>query len=558
MEPLDPAATPRGAVRDARTGRWSLWVWSPDTDEAHLVTGSRSAGNLRRTKMQRRGECWWAEVVDAHDGLLYHLEVDGATPVLDPYTHAVRRTEDGFRCVLRTRPWPSAPPLRRSMAEVPWYPVVYEMHVRGFGRTFQGARQQLRYLADLGVDVVELMPIHPFDDHGNYWGYMPLVWGAVHEPFAGEGNDAIDELAAFVAAAHELGIAVWVDVVFNHTGEGGGKAPATSWRALADDRAYRFTNARYTNDSGCGNDIDPGEPEIQRLVLTSLERYASVGIDGFRFDLASLLTRDGGGLARRIGDWSETRDVTLVAEAWDLAAYQVGDGFPDRRWAQWNDCFREDVRGFLRGEPGLVPSVMRRIAGSPDLFHGEAWHSVNFVTAHDGLTMHDLTVVTSDHHRSWDCGPEMRLQYLKNAFTILLLSAGPAMFVMGDEFARTQDGDPNPYDQDTPRSWVDWTRLVEWRDLHDYVRRLLALRRDHPIIEPTFYGVAGQPDTSHPSRALAWSTDGLIVMANMWWEPLNFRVERPGPWKVELASAPPRRHGRTITIAPRSVVVLSN
>ena len=151
----------------------------------------------------------------------------------------------------------------------------------------------------------------------------------------------------------------------------------------------------------------------------------------------------------------------------------------------------------------------------------------------------------------------MRMQYLKNAFTILLLSAGPAMFVMGDEFARTQHGDPNPYDQDTPKSWVDWTRLVEWRDLHDYVRRLLALRRDHPILEPTFSGVAGPPDTSHPSRSLAWSTDGLIVMANMWWEPLTFRVERPGPWKVELASAPPRRRGRSITIAPRSVVVLS-
>jgi isoamylase len=540
----------------------ALWVFADarDTVQAFLVTGSRSAGNQRRVKMQRKGECWWAELADAHDGMLYHLEVDGAAPVLDPYAHAVRRDEDGFRCVLRTRPWPTGTPVARRLSEVPWYPVVYEAHVRGFGRTFEGARQHLHYLADLGIDVIELMPIHPFDDRGNYWGYMPLVWGAVHEPFAGTGNDPIDELAAFVAAAHEHGIAVWVDVVFNHTGEDGAGSGASSWRALADDRAYRFSNARYTNDSGCGNDIDPSEPEIQRLVLTSLERYASVGIDGFRFDLASLLTRDGGGLVRRIGDWAESRDVTLVAEAWDLAAYQVGDGFPDRRWAQWNDRFREDVRGFLRGEPGLVPSVMRRIAGSPDLFHGDAWRSVNFVTAHDGLTMHDLTVATSDHHRSWDCGPAMRMQYLKQLRSpILLLSAGRGDVRDGRRVRphaarprRTRTTSRRHRSAgSTGRGSSTLERPARLRaarlladaatttSIHEHVR-VYGRRTDGPT-----------PTATSRARSPGSSGDGLIVMANAWWEPLRFRVERAGSVEVvELASCTlhPTRRGRSSAI----------
>ena len=256
--------------------------------------------------------------------------------------------------------------------------------------------------------MVELMPVHPFDPTDNYWGYMPLVWGAVHRAYAA-GDDAPGELAAFVAAAHAHGIEVWLDVVFNHTGEGDATMPTLSLARLDDANAYLHrADGSYNDDSGCGNVSNPADPYIQQLIITALDRFADLGIDGFRFDLASLLTRDGGGLVDRITRWGEHRGVRLIAEPWDLAEYQVGK-WPEP-WLQWNDRFRDEVRGFVRGEPGRVEPLMRRLQGSPDLFATAPESSVNFVTAHDGLTMHDLTLVTSDHHHSWDCGDGLRLQ----------------------------------------------------------------------------------------------------------------------------------------------------
>jgi len=466
--------------------------------------------------------------------------------------------------VVRTRPWPLQPALDVGEVVGPdTLPVVYEIHTRGFARTFAGAVDRLDHLVDLGVDVIELMPIHPFDATTNYWGYMPLVWGAVHEGFAEPGADPADELAALIAAAHNERIGVWLDVVFNHTAEEDEEVGVTtSWRGLAPTRAYRMHGGRFTNDSGCGNDTNPFEPEIRRLILASLDRYADLGVDGFRFDLATLLTRDHGGLVREIGDWAADRGVSVIAEPWDLAAYQVGAGFPDGRWSQWNDRFRDDVRGFLRAEPGLVPALMQRVAGSPDLFPDEPWRSLNFITAHDGLTLHDLTTVTSDHHRSWDCGPALRMQQLKNAFCYLLLSAGVPMLVMGDEFARTQGGDPNPYRTDSPVTWVDWSRLDEWRELYEFVRALIELRRSHPMVDPTFHGADGRAaDVRFESRSLAWSTDDVIVLANTWWEPLAFVVPRPGHWQVELATSTWADviEGDThrVALGPRSVVVMT-
>jgi glycogen operon protein len=338
-------------------------------------------------------------------------------------------------------------------------------------------------------------------------------------------------------------------------------------RGLDDRHAYRRDpDGTYNDDAGCGNVVDPADPEIRRLVLEALQRYADLGVDGFRFDLASILARDGGGLVCAIGDWAERLGITLVAEAWDLAAYQVGDAFPDRRWMQWNDRFREDMRGFLRGEAGLVPAVMRRVAGSPDLFgarDGEAdGRSIDYLTAHDGLTLHDLTAVTSDRHRAWDCGPELRLQQLKNAFCLLLLSSGTPMFVMGDEFARTQRGHDNPYDVDSELTWVDWTRLQEWGALHEFVRSLIGLRHDHVGARPRFHGAAGGPDTGADSRTLGWVTGGLDVMANMWWSEVTFEVHEPGPWEVAMSTTavdPTLSIGdgvQTVGVPARSVVVL--
>jgi isoamylase len=549
------ASDPAAPVAPVRTGTvHHVSVHAPDVRIMTLVLASLHADVHETVPMTRRGQSWEADVV-AHHGDRYWLVADGVGPLVDPSACDVLMTERGPVGVLRGHPWPSVPPLGRRVTD----PVVYELHVRGFARTFAGAIERLPYLCELGIDVIEVMPIHPFDTTDNYWGYMPIVWGAVHRPYA-DGDDPVDEFAQFVAAAHDVGIAVWVDVVFNHTGEGDASMPTWSLRGLDDAHAYRHQpDGRYVDDSGCGNDIDPSDEHVRRLVLTALQRYADLGVDGFRFDLASLLTRDGGELVRRIGDWAEASDRELIAEPWDLGSYQVGATFPDDRWMQWNDRFRDDVRGFLRAEAGLVPAMVQRVAASPDLFASGRRRTVNFLSAHDGLTLHDLTTMTSDRHRSWDCGVELRPQQLANACCLLLLSAGAAMFVMGDEFARTQLGHDNPYDIDSELTWVDWSRLDEWRSLHDLVARLLQLRRLADFSHVRCYGISDGPDLSHESRSLAWRTGGLTVAANMWWESLTFDLPEPGAWHLAVATASGAWFdGARIGVPPRSIVVLAD
>jgi glycogen operon protein len=521
---------------------------APEARTVTLVV-ARGGTKVRHTAI-RSGTSWLATtaVVPGDD---YWYEVDGVGPLLDPHAADIRWTDDGPRSVVRTS-WPSQPSLGRHHAD----PIIYEMHVRGFARTFAGVRQRLDHLVDLGVNVIELMPVHPFDPSDNYWGYMPLVWGAVHRLFADDQTRAPEELAELVAAAHARDIEVWLDVVFNHTGEGDASLPTRCLRGIDNAHAYRHhPDGRYMDDSGCGNDANPADPEIRRLVIEALDRFATLGIDGFRFDLASLLTRDDGGMVEGITAWGRRRGVRLIAEPWDLAAYQVGSHLWPADWLQWNDRFRDDVRGFLRAEEGLVPAMVQRVQGSPDLFDasvGVPSPSINFVTAHDGLTMHDLTIVTSDGHRSWDCGSELRLQQVQNYFIVLLLSAGSPMFVMGDEFGRTQGGHDNPYNIDSEVSWVDWARLDEWRELYWFVQHLLLLRREALGDSVTCFGVDGPPDTSYESRSLAWHSGDLYVMVNAWWEPLTFEVQVAGDWHVAAASAP--TDGRTL--APRSSVVL--
>lgn len=493
------------------------------------------------------GDGWMAEVALA-DGDMYWLVVDDGPPLLDPHCRALVHTTDGPRSVWRG-PWA----VRQQGSPLDSPPVVYELHVRGLGRTFAGCIDHLDHIASTGANVLELMPIHPFDSADNYWGYMPLVWGAVHGEYAAEPLHAAEEAAALCAAAHDRGMHVWVDVVFNHTGEGDATMPTRCLRGLDDAHAYRHhDDGRYIDDSGCGNDSNPSDPYVRRLVLEALDRYADLGVDGFRFDLASLLTRDGGELVEEITAWARGRGVALIAEPWDMGAYQVGSPIWPAGWLQWNDRFRDDVRGFLRGEPGLVSAIRQRVQGSPDLFIEAAAASLNFITAHDGLTLHDLTLVTSDRHRSWDCGPDLRLQQLKNYFALLLLSAGTPMWVMGDEFGRTQGGHDNPYNIDGPTTWVDWSRAADWRELTNFVRALTALRRAHPPTAFTFHGVGPEVDDTYESRSIAWSATDLYVMVNAWWEPLTFEVQAPGEWQQVLATAEPDG----LTLAPRSIVVL--
>lgn len=507
-----------------------------------------------------RSDEGWVAALEIAEGDQYWLVVDDGPALLDPHCRALVHTAEGPRSVWRA-PWAASP----QGAPLAAAPVVYELHVRGFGRTFAGCSERLGHVVASGANVIELMPIHPFDPGDNYWGYMPLVWGAVHAEFAGDPHRAAEECADLIAAAHERGLHVWVDVVFNHTGEGDASMPTRSLRGLDDAHLYRHeADGHYTGDSGCGNDIDPSHPYVRRLVLEALDRYADLGVDGFRFDLASLLTRDGGELVQQITAWAAGRGVALIAEPWDLGSYQVGVPVWPTTWLQWNDRFRDDVRGFLRGEPGLVGAIRQRVQGSPDQFGGESDDgrpsaSLNFITAHDGLTMHDLTLVTADRHRSWDCGDQLRPQQLQNYFTMLLLSAGTPMWVMGDEFARTQGGHDNPYDIDGPISWVDWGRAAEWAGLTAFVRELVDLRAACPPGADgfRFHGVGADVDDGFESRSIAWCSGGLYVMVNAWWEPLTFTVQEPGPWQHELATAAPTIDGPGVfTLAPRSIVVL--
>ncbi|MBI5090098.1 MAG: hypothetical protein HZB15_14885 [Actinobacteria bacterium] len=545
---LDDLELPAAVAPPPRT----VSIHAPDVRIMTLVVESARTGTERHDVMVRRGQRWEA-TLSAVAGDRYWVVADGIGPLVDPSADAVVMTERGPVGVVRATPWPSERPLDRQPVD----PVVYELHVRGFAGTFGGVIERLPYLRELGVDVIELMPVHPFDTTDNYWGYMPIVWGAVHQPYA-DGEDAAAELSELCRAAHDHGIAVWIDVVVNHTGEGDASMPTWSLRGLDDLHAYRrHPDGSYTDDSGCGNDINPADDEVRRLVLDALQRFAGLGVDGFRFDLASLLTRDGGALVRTIGDWADAEDRVLVAEPWDLACYQVGHAFPDARWLQWNDRFREDVRGFLRGEGSLVTAMVERVTGSRDLFVSQPWRTVNFLTAHDGLTLHDLTAVTSDRHRSWDCGSELRPQQLANAFALLLLSAGAAMFVMGDEVARTQQGHDNPYDIDSELTWFDWSRVEQWSGLRETVRHLIELRRRADFSDVQCFGASGAPDTGSESRSLGWRAGDVVVLANMWWEPVDFQLAGHDPWRIALSTASGAVFGDGACRVPaRSIVVL--
>jgi len=500
------------------------------------------------------------------------------------------------------RPWPAPRPQRATSRPL----VVYEAHVRGLTKcrarpdagTFAAAIDELPRLAELGVSVLELLPVHQYDpDEGNYWGYMPLVFGAVHRQYAA-GPCPAEELADLVSAAHAHDIEVWLDVVVNHTTEADRSGPSYSLRIL-DEREYYVVrpDGSYLDDAGTGNVIDAYSPQSRRLIMESLNRFADLGVDGFRFDLAAVLARDAD-FVRAIGDWAERRGVRVVAEPWDMARYLLGPDFPDPRWMQWNGEFRDDVRAFLRGEPGLVSRMVERLAGSPDLFTTPMC-SLNFVTAHDGFTMYDLVAYdhrhneangwnnTDGHHdnRSWNCGWEgdvgvpdevmaLRRRQLRNAMCLLLLSHGVPMFVAGDEFGRTQGGNNNAYNQDNETSWLDWERAAAWSDHERFVREVIALRAAHPVLwDPErwstrlqTFGANGSTDLGHESRSIAWAVDGLYVMANMWWEPVEFEVQVPGDWLLTIdtnleSADPPGIADRSpaphhITVAPRSVVVL--
>jgi glycogen operon protein len=452
--------------------------------------------------------------------------------------------------------------------------VIYEMHVRGFTRhsssavkhpgTFAGIREKIPYLKELGVNCVELMPIHEFDEFENsrvspitgeqllnYWGYSNIGFFSPKAGYAATGKYGmqVDELKALVRELHHNGIEIILDVVFNHTAEGNEKGPYISYRGIDNKTYYMLTpEGYYYNFSGCGNTLNCNNPIVRNMILDSLRYWATdYHIDGFRFDLATILGRAQDGSPMHSPPLLETLafdpilgKCKLIAEAWDAGGlYQVGS-FPNwGRWAEWNGKFRDDVRKFLKGNPGMVGAMAQRLQGSPDLYRWqrrEMSASVNFITSHDGFTLMDLVSYNGKHNdangerntdgandnHSWNCGWEgpsqdaevtrLRLKQIKNALTILLVSRGTPMMLSGDEMGRTQQGNNNAYCQDNEISWLDWRLLDNNAELFNFCKRMIAFRRTHPALRSDTFDGSQEASTGrypplswHGTRA--WDAD---------------------------------------------------
>lgn len=502
--------------------------------------------------------------------------------------------------------------------------VIYEMHVRGFTKransnvppgqrgTFAGVVAKIPYLKALGVTAVELLPVHQFEPSaGNYWGYMTLNFFCPHQQYATQADPAAarEEFRSMVDELHRAGIEVFLDVVYNHTAEMGEGGPTYSYRAIDNSVYYVLSSdlSTYQNSSGCGNDMRTAHPAVRRLVVDSLRYWShQFGVDGFRFDLASIFARNEDGslnlddppIISEISSDASLRNVRLIAEPWG-GTYLMGRAFPGNTWRQWNDHFRDTVHSFVKGDSGQVPDLMTRLYGSTDLFPDalvdayRRFQSINYVDCHDGMSLHDLVSYTRDDQRSWNCGYEghsgappavlaLRRQQVKNFCCLLMLSNGTPMFVAGDEFLNTQQGDANPYNQDNETTWLDWDLADVNADMVRFFRLMIAFRKAHPSLgrstgwgaDVSWYGAHGAPDLSPDSRSLAFLLRGgtvedadIYVMMNAYWQPLTFDLTPGRQWRrivdTSLASpdeivadeAAPDVDG-PYTVAPRSVVVL--
>lgn len=480
-------------------------------------------------------------------GLLFNEE----NVLLDPYSRAVtgqrkwgEKPEGGkdfeyrARVVKSSFDWGNIKQLEQPFEDL----VIYEIHVRGYTKdkssgvsapgTFAGLKDKIPYLKDLGINAVELMPIFEFDEMEsarvvdgvqlyNYWGYNTISFFAPNTSYAfnEEHNHEGDELKSLIKALKENGIEVILDVVFNHTAEGNEMGPCFSFKGIDNNVYYMLTpDAHYYNFSGCGNVMNCNHPVVRNFIIDCLRHWAiEYRVDGFRFDLASILGRDQNGAPMANPPILESLafdpvlgKMKLIAEAWDAGGlYQVGS-FPSwNRWAEWNGRYRDDMRSFLKGDDGMAGNAITRITGSRDLYSPESrGHkaSVNFLTCHDGFTLYDLYSYNEKHNEkngwnntdgdnnghSWNCGAEgetdnpnvngLRRRLIKNAFAALLCSRGPAMFFAGDEFCNTQFGNNNAYCQDNIISWLDWSRLEKFKEIHDFVRHMIQFRKEHPIL----------------------------------------------------------------------------
>jgi len=587
---------------------------------------------------------WHVFVPELQQGQLYGYRVHGpydpasglwfdpAKLLLDPYGRAVA-APSGYSRDAATLPgdntsasmksavvdcadydWEGDRPLRRASTQT----IIYEMHVRGFTRhpssglpantrgTYAGLVEKIPYLEQLGITAVELLPVFQFDTLDgprglvNYWGYAPVSFFAPHSAYSSRQDPLgpVHEFRDMVKALHRAGIEVILDVVFNHTAEGDHRGPTLCFRGFENDAYYILERdrSRFANYSGTGNTLNANHPIVRRMILDSLRYWVGeMHVDGFRFDLASILARDSSGqvLANPPVLWDIESDPALagtkfIAEAWDAAGlYQVGN-FVGDSWKEWNGRFRDDVRSFFRGEDDTVGRIADRVLGSPAIYgHKErdAEESVNFVTCHDGFTLNDLVSYNQKHNeanrednrdgandnRSWNGGAEgpttdpgieaLRNRQVKNFLTVTMLSLGIPMIGMGDEVRRSQYGNNNAYCQDNETSWFDWSLVEKHAEVRRFVQLLMERRRlRNPDAEQhhlslnqllararkTWHGVKiGQPDWSSTSHSIALSAhmphENVIThfIFNAYWEPLEFELPdgNRGPWKRWIDTA---------------------
>ena len=646
---------PLGACPVAGGVNFSVYASDAQRLELLLYDDADAAAPVRRIDLSRAAHrtwhYWHAFVPGLRPGQLYAyaahgpfdpalgLRFDAHKVLLDPYGRAValprawsraagctpgRNDAHAAKSVVAddaAYDWRGDAPLRRPFTQT----VVYELHVRGFTRhpsagvpdaragTYAGLVDKIPHLLDLGVTAVELMPVFQFDPQDappgltNYWGYAPVSFFAPHAGYARAGAAplaVLDEFRDMVRALHAAGIEVILDVVYNHTAEGNERGPTFGLRGLDNATYYVLEEGgRYANYSGCGNTLQANHPVVRRLILDSLHYWVQVmHVDGFRFDLAAILSRDQRGRPQPDAPvlWDIESDpvlagTKLIAEAWDAAGLvQVGH-FIGERWKEWNGRFRDDVRSFVRGDAGMVSRLADRLLGSPDLYGArprEPAQSINFVTSHDGFTLRDLVSYEtprneanlegnrdgSRDNRSWNCGAEgatddpqvraLRDRQVRNLLAITVLSLGTPMLAMGDEMGRTLEGNNNAYCHDAPWNWLDWTLREREAGLHRFVRGLIALRNlresvreDHRltlaelmrVVRVQLHGTRlGAPDTSTASHSLAVTASSLsgdLLMhfaLNAHAQALDFELPplpagAPGPWRrvLDTAYAPP-------------------
>ena len=600
------------ALRAPHAARVSLMLFEGEPDRPTSITDLDPKAN-------RTGHVWHVLITEVTFGFRYAYRVVDQNGqvwpgLLDPYANAIAGRENWGHVAdgvpVRTAyidipdfDWGESQPPKTPWCET----VIYELHVRSYTAadksttampgTYAALKEKIPYLESLGVTAVELLPIFEFEeDEGaridpqsgepllNTWGYHPLSFVAPKASYAANTalGGASTELKELVKAMHEAGIEVILDVVFNHTGEAEPGRPTYSWRGLDESTYYMRDSAsgRYLDFTGCGNTVNCNHPVTADLIIESLRRWvADYRIDGFRFDLASVLCRgldgsvlDASPLLDRITKDSVLADTKLIAEPWDATGfYQVGH-FPGQgRFAEWNDRFRDDVRRYVRGDPGFTGALASRLAGSQDIFcqpHSDPWQSINFVACHDGFTLLDLVSYSHKHNMrngeqgrdgtdanwSWNCGEEgetddqavmaLRQRQMRNLLALTLLSSGTPMLLAGDEFGRTQQGNNNAYCQDNELSWVNWDQSDEQASLLRFSRELIQFRREHPELRRTcfkasedqpvirWHGVLlNRPDWAYHSHTLAMEVQAretkMLLIANSFWEPLRFELPTP-------------------------------